>query len=151
MRKFVAVAVVGVAAWLAVAAVFAGTAQALDKNKVHRLIVQLSDNDPKMFTQTLNNISNLTQEIGIDNIQIELVAFGFGLDIFLKNSPLAARLQSLHANGNLKYSICQNTMKGRKLTPADLLPADYIKDSFVPAGIVRVIELQESGWSYIRS
>jgi len=119
--------------------------------KVHKVVMHVPVNDPETMNQALNNITMVTRLYGIDGVQVELVVNGQGLDMFLKDSKYAPRLQSLHMNGNVKYGICAATMNFRKLTKDDLIQADYALKSIVPGGIQRVIELQEAGYSYIRN
>jgi len=119
-------------------------------DKVHKLVIQVSDNDPVRINLALNNASNATAALGLDNVLIEIVAYGPGLDLFLKDSKYAPRLQSLFAGGNVKYGVCHMTMKARHLTEADLIQADYAQKSIVPSGAVRIMELEEQGYSYIR-
>jgi len=42
---------------------------------------------------------------------------------------------------------CQNTMRGMKLVPTDMLPAI----GYVPSGVVEVMRQQQQGWACIRS
>ncbi len=78
------------------------------------------------------------------------MAYGPGLKVLLKDSKVADRLRGLHALGNIKFGVCKNTMNRFKLTKNDLLQDAFIQDAIVPSGVVRLIELQESGYSYIK-
>jgi hypothetical protein len=63
---------------------------------------------------------------------------------------VADRLRGLHALGNIKFGVCKNTMNRFKVTKADLLQDSFIQDAIVPSGVVRLIELQEQGWTYVK-
>lgn len=78
------------------------------------------------------------------------MAYGPGLNMFHKSSKVRHRLQYLHAFGNVKFAVCKNTMNKRKFTKNDLLADAFIQNGIVPSGVVRLIELQEQGWVYIR-
>jgi len=146
------IAIVGTFLLVALAAGWSPYALSQGKSeKVHKIVMHVPVNTPDTLNQALNNIGMLNRLYGLDNVQIELVVNGLGLDLFLKDSTYAPRLQSLYANGNLKYGICAATMANRKLTKADLIQEDYAQKSFVPGGIQRVVELQEAGYSYIRN
>lgn len=141
----------GVAALLALA--FAGPAAAgprSGEDGVHRLVIHVTSNDKGVMSRALNNARNLTRHYGVGNVEIEIVANGPGLDLFHKDSRLRDRLAALYAFGNIHYAVCANTMKARQWTKADLLQDAFAQDAIVPAGIVRVIELQEQGWAYSR-
>ena len=117
---------------------------------VHRLVIHLTSDDPGTMNRTLNNARNLVKHYGVGNIEIEIIANGPGLMMFHKDSKLRERLAGVHAYGNVKFAICANTMKGMKWTKADLLSDAFAQEAIVPAGVVRVIELQEAGWAYSR-
>ena len=138
---------------LLIALSFAGAAAAqnkADEDKVHKLVIHLTSADPGAMNRTINNARNVSKHYGIGNIQIEIVANGPGLKMFHKDSKLRERLAGLHALGNVNFAVCANTMKAMKWTKADLLQDAFAQEAIVPAGLVRVIELQESGWSYSR-
>jgi intracellular sulfur oxidation DsrE/DsrF family protein len=46
----------------------------------------------------------------------------------------------------VKIVACQNTMRAKKLTKADM----NAKIGYVPSGVVELVERQEEGYSYIR-
>lgn len=118
--------------------------------KIHRLVIQVSENNVKKMNIAINNATNVTKYYGVGNVEIEIVAYGPGLDMFHKNSKVAKRLQSLHAFGNIKFGVCGNTMRKRKITKNDLLQDAFIQNSIIPSGVVRLIELQEQGYSYVK-
>jgi len=41
---------------------------------------------------------------------------------------------------------CENTMRGRKLAPTDMLA----KIGYVPSGVVEIVKKQKAGWAIIR-
>ena len=48
-----------------------------------RVVFQVSDADPAKWNLALNNARNVQQDLGQDNVQIEIVAYGPGLGIAL--------------------------------------------------------------------
>ena len=67
-------------------------------------------------------------------------------------SPVKDRLKRLKQDSfpsRVAFSACGNTMTGMEKKeghPIAIVP----EASVVPAGVVRITELQEAGWSYIR-
>jgi len=61
------------------------------------------------------------------------------------SSSVAADIKALQAR-HVQFMACENSMRGRHLTVADLLPDVHP----VPAGIVEVVTKQEQGWVYIK-
>jgi len=124
---------------------FAATAQA-QQDPVHKVVIQVSHADPAEHTIALNMASNLQRLYGMDNIKIEIVAFGQGLEILTPKSAEAARVSSLILQ-DVRFSACANTMDKieRKTGKRPELTEGV---EIVPAGVGRIIELQEQGYAY---
>jgi uncharacterized protein len=114
----------------------------------HKLVIQVSTDDEKTQALALNNAVNLQKEYGPENIDIEIVAYGPGLSIMTDPNQLKDRVASL-AKQDIHFSACGNTMSSIKAkTGKEPKLVDGVK--IVPAGVKRIIELQEQGYSYIR-
>lgn len=114
---------------------------------LHRVVMHLNSGDEKVQRGALNNIRNLYQEVGREHVRVELVVHGAGLTLLTKkDSTLASELAQLKAAYDVEFTACSNTMKAQGLTRADLI--DQV-DRTTPA-MVRLIELQEQGWIYIK-
>jgi intracellular sulfur oxidation DsrE/DsrF family protein len=141
----------GIAGLMLLAACAAQPAATVKKPE-HRLIVQVNENDPAKLNLALNNIANVySYYLEKDEpVEIELVAYGPGLHIFRNDtSPVKDRLDSLRKTYEVSYSACGNTMQG--MEKAEGKPVKLVSDvKIVPAGVTRIIELQEKGWSYLR-
>jgi uncharacterized protein len=113
----------------------------------HRVVMHLNSGDEKVQRGALNNIRNLYQEVGREHLRVELVVHGAGLPLLTKkDSTLGPELTQLKTAYDIEVTACSNTMKAQGLTRADLL--DQV-DRTVPA-MVRLMELQEEGWAYIK-
>ena len=120
-----------------------------DGRPVHRIVFQVSEDNPKLWDLLLNNIGNIINEMGKDRVEIKVVAYGPGIHMFRKDrSTVLDRLESLKkfAGKTVEYTVCSNTMKTLKLERQDIIE---LVDDFSP-GIVRIIELQEQGYVYLR-
>lgn len=112
------------------------------------ILLQISQAIPARWNLVLNNAQNLMNYLGQQHVQIVVVAFGPGLKMYFKNSPVAARIQSLNAEG-VEFDACDNTYKqmtkmmGRK-------PSLVNAAVLVPAGIVRIVQLERDGFSYVK-
>ncbi len=123
---------------------FSGFAYA-DKQKV---VIQVSTSDPLVQKIALNNAVNVQKALGMDNVDVEIVAYGPGLSILTKKSKQAKRVESL-AMQNIRFSACANTMaKVAKKTGHKVKLLHGVK--VVRAGVLRIMELQQQGYSYIR-
>lgn len=113
----------------------------------HRVVMHLNSGDEKVQRGALNNIRHLYQEVGRENLRVELVVHGAGLPLLTKkDSTLAAELAQLKTAYDVEFTACSNTMKAMNLTTRDLVEQ---VDRTVPA-MVRLMELQEQGWAYIK-
>jgi intracellular sulfur oxidation DsrE/DsrF family protein len=114
----------------------------------NKLVIQVSTDDPRTQKIALNNAVNLQKHYGMDNVVIEIVAYGPGLGLLTQKSGQASRVESL-ALQDIHFSACGNTMsKVSKKTgkmPKLLEGVDQ-----VTAGVVRIMELQQQGYAYIR-
>lgn len=113
-----------------------------------KVVVQVSVDYPERWNLALNNVGALQRFFGNDKVQIVLVAFGPGLRMLFKDSPAAARIAELDAAG-VEFDACNNTLQGMAKAMGhvpELLPAAVI----VPAGVVRIMQLEGAGFAYIR-
>ena len=114
----------------------------------HKLVIQVSTADALTQKIALNNAVNLQKEMGMDNVKIEIVAYGHGLGLLTTKSPEAARVKSL-AMQNITFSACGNTMaKIEKKTGKKPKLTEGV--GVVSAGVTRIMTLQEQGYSYVR-
>lgn len=119
----------------------------------HRLVIQVSDNDAARMNLALNNAVNVSkhyQEQGQD-VQVEIVAYGPGLHMLRADtSPVKQRIIAFtESMPNVSFAACGNTietMKKNEKKDVVILP----KIKIIEAGVTRIMELQEQGWSYIR-
>lgn len=124
---------------------------AFSEGRGHRVVVQLSSDDDRLVLQAFSNSENILKyyENANESIELEIVVFGRGLRIVrADSSSYKDSIERLLEEG-ARISACQNTKtameeyEGRTIA---LLP----NVKLVPSGAVRLIELQEGGWSYLR-
>jgi intracellular sulfur oxidation DsrE/DsrF family protein len=136
-------------------ALAAVTGAAAENAKPHRVAIQIDQSDEKVTNMVLNNAKNVLEHYRAKNedAEVEIVAYGPGLDMLRDDkSPVKDRIkQMVEVNfpSKIAFSACNNTKQGmekREGHPITLIPQATI----VPAGVVRLMELQEQGWSYVR-
>jgi intracellular sulfur oxidation DsrE/DsrF family protein len=114
----------------------------------HKIVIQVSTDDPRTQKIALNNAVNLQKLYGVDNVAIEIVAYGPGLGLLTKKSGQADRVESL-AMQDITFSACGNTMnKVSKKTGQ--MPVLLEGVTQVTAGVSQIMELQEQGYAYVR-
>jgi intracellular sulfur oxidation DsrE/DsrF family protein len=109
------------------------------------VVIQVSDDNPKTWNQALNVVKNVQADYGKDKVDVELVVFGHGSGMLKFDSPLANRVEEALGSG-AQVLMCENTMKGQKLTQADMHP----KIGYVKAGVIEIVEKSRQGWTVVR-
>lgn len=110
-----------------------------------KVVMQVSDADTGKWNLALNNAKNVQQSYGADKIEVEIVVYGPGIGMLKADSAVGSRIEEAKAAG-VKVVACENTMKANKLTKADMLP----DTSYVPSGVVELIQKERAGYAYIR-
>jgi len=110
-----------------------------------RVVIQVSDAEPAKWNLALNNARNIQTDLGAANVDIEVVAYGPGIGMLKADSVVGNRVDEAGQAG-VKVVACENTMRAQKLTHADMLNGI----SYVPAGVVELMQRQQQGWAYIR-
>ena len=120
----------------------------LAQDKIHKVVIQVSTDDKRTQNIALNNAVNVQKIYGMDNVIVEIVAYGPGLSLLTTKSKQSKRVASL-VNSDITFSACLNTMSKikRKKGKFPQLTKGVVK---VKAGVGRLIELQEQGYAYIR-
>ena len=129
----------------ALAVTLPALAQAQSAGTRNRVVFQVTDNDPARWNLVLNNLNGMREGVGAEGVEIEVVAYGPGVNMLKADSPAKARIAEALRQG-VKINACQNTMNSMKLAPSDMLP----DVGYVPSGVVEVMKKQQQGWAYIR-
>lgn len=135
----------------AVAALTLATS-ALAEGQTHHVAIHVDDSDMQVMNMALNNAQNVDAYYKSqgDEVVVEVVAYGPGLNMLLPGSPVEDRIKAMHLEmENISFAACGNTLKkrsekaGKELTVME-------EATVVPSGVVRLIELQEQGYAYVR-
>jgi intracellular sulfur oxidation DsrE/DsrF family protein len=124
-------------------------------SKSHRVAIQVDQNDPQVMNLALNNATNVIEYYRGKNedVEVDIVTFGPGLHMLRADtSPVQdriKRLKELAFPGKIQFSACNNTKQGMEKAEGHAI--SVLPDAtIVPSGVVRLMELQEQGWSYVR-
>lgn len=110
-----------------------------------KVVFQVSAGDPKTWNLALNNAKNVQQELGAQNADIEIVAYGPGIGMLKFDSVVANRIDEAVGNG-VRIVACENTMTALKLSRDDMLASA----GYVRAGVIELMKKQKEGYAYIR-
>jgi intracellular sulfur oxidation DsrE/DsrF family protein len=123
--------------------------------KLHRIAIQVDQNDPQVMNMALNNANAVIEYYRERNedVDLDIVAFGPGLHMLRADtSPVQDRIKRLKDMvfpGKIQFSACNNTKQGMEKAEGHAI-AILPDASIVPSGVVHLMELQEQGWSYVR-
>jgi intracellular sulfur oxidation DsrE/DsrF family protein len=140
------------AALLAIAALFAALAPAQAEETV-RIVFHVDEADPHRMNMALNNAANARayyQEQGVQ-VEMEIVTYGPGVHMLRADtSPVSGRISSMSMEmPELAFSACGNTLAAMERGSGEKPPL-VEEAKVVPSGVVRLVELQQQGWAYIR-
>ena len=141
---------VGVAAWaMTTIAIAAEPALLPDKPFAeHRIVLQLSDNDPKKEGLIISIANNLLKAYDPDKIAIKVVTFGPGIDLLRPENANRTRIESLIAQG-VKFDVCLNTVDTLERETGKR-PEFIAKAIPVQVGVGQILALTENGFTLVR-
>lgn len=123
--------------------------------KPHRVVIQVDQNDPAVMNLALNNATNVIEYYRAkgQEVDVDVVTYGPGLHMLRADtSPVQDRIKTLKDlafPSKIQFSACNNTKEGMEKKEGH--PINVLSEAvIVPSGVVRVMELQEKGWSYVR-
>ena len=124
-----------------------------EKHGLHRLILQVNTNDPAAMNLALNNAMNVVQyykDLG-EKVQVEVITFGPGLHMLREDtSPVKARIETMAlSTPEVSFKVCGNTQENMQKAENKNIPI-VPQAQVVKSGVVRVMELEERGWTYVK-
>src|SRR6202795_4408797 len=121
----------------------------------HRLLIQVDQNDPAVMNLALNNATNVIEYYRAkgEEVNVDVVTYGPGLHMLRADtSPVQDRIKNLKDvafPSKVQFSACGNTKEGMEKKEGQRITV-LSEAVVVPSGVVRLMELQEKGWSYVR-
>lgn len=115
-----------------------------------KMVIQVNSSDPIIQKMAMNNAKNLKTQIGKDAVDVEVVAFGPGITLLKASGPTADKVKGLITDYGINFTVCEGTLKfiARKNNGEEPKIVEGVKR--VPTGAVRILELQEQGYAYMR-
>jgi intracellular sulfur oxidation DsrE/DsrF family protein len=117
----------------------------------HKQKVVYHINDAQTAGMALRNVQNHINAVGEGNAEIVVVTHGAGIDFLLDDwkdtngKSYDSEVQEL-ANRGVKFDVCRNTLKGRKLGEDKI----NMNATVVPSGVATLGELQMQGFVYVK-
>lgn len=149
--RFIALVLAAVAVTATLTGAFAEDHPPYGKQKVVYHVNYDAGANGKGYKAALGNIQNHINAIGKDNITVKVVMHGDGLGL-LKAAKDDLTLQGTISNlknQNVSFAVCNNTLKGRKISYENDL-FDVYPEDIVPSGVAELSYLQQQGFTYIK-
>jgi uncharacterized protein len=120
---------------------------------VHKLAIQVAENNPQVMNLALNNARNAAEHFKAkgDDVTIVVVTFGPGLHMLRDDtSPVKQRIAATTLEySNISFVACANTQAN--MSKQESKPIDLITDARIePSGVVHLMELRGRGYAYLR-
>jgi len=114
----------------------------------HKIVLQLSDNDPRKQGLVLSVTSNLMKHYDPDKVAIEIVTFGPGIDLLRPENPNRKVVESLVAQG-ARFDLCINTVDTVE-RESGKRPEFIAAATPVQVGVAQILFLTENGYTLVR-
>ena len=114
----------------------------------HKIVLQLSDNDPRSRAWCISVANNLMKLYDPDKVAIEVVAFGPGIELLRPENPNRKLVESLVAQG-ARFDICLNTVDTLERETGKR-PEFIAAATPVQVGVAQILFLTENGYTLVR-
>lgn len=114
----------------------------------HKIVLQLSDNDPHKQALVISVANNLLKFYDPDKVAVEVVAFGPGIDLLRGENADRKLVESLIAQG-VRFDVCLNTVDTIERETGkrpNIIPAA----TPVQVGVGQILFLTENGYTLVR-
>ena len=121
--------------------------------RLHKLAIQVAENNPQLMNLALNNARNVVEYYTSkgEEVAIEIVTFGPGLHMLRDDtSPVKQRIAAMALETpGITFMACANTQAN--MSKQENKPVSLVSEAKVmPSGVIRIMELKEKGYAYLR-
>ncbi len=112
-----------------------------------KVVLHIDFDDEKRLLMALGNFKNLLKEINAEGSSLALLANGSSVKLLLKAKADDYKddINALAASG-VKFYVCNNSLNKFDINLDEMLPVCEV----VKAGVLKLIELQNDGYAYIK-
>ncbi len=119
----------------------------------HKVAIHVDEEKLSTMNMALNNAANIAKHYADrgEEVAIEIVTYGPGLHMLRADtSPVKDRIAMMDLElDHISFSACLNTVQAMEQKAQHDVPL-LDEATVVPSGAVRLMELQEQGYTYLR-
>lgn|SRR5690606_15171118 len=110
-----------------------------------KIVFDVTSGDSTVHQAVVRHVSMMAE--AYPGSEFEVVIYGGAIDLVRKDrSVVYEDVQELAANPNIKFAVCEITMKKYQVEPVQLIPGViHVQD-----GILEIYKRQREGWGYIK-
>ncbi|WP_176011983.1 DsrE family protein [Victivallis sp. Marseille-Q1083] len=112
----------------------------------YNLVIHINEDDLDKLQTGLNYIKNYRAVIANENVQVAMLVNGPAVKFFRRDNTDLAEAVKAVSRPNVVVKLCRRAMKKANLSEHDLIGGCEV----VPTGIVELVKLQASGFSYVK-
>ena len=112
----------------------------------YQVIFHLDEEETKKTEFVLHNMVNLLNDLGDENVDVELLVNGPAVKAFKADHEAHADLIEELLERGVDFALCHNALNMFELKPEEMLAQARI----VPSGVGELVRKQSEGWAYIR-
>ncbi len=109
-------------------------------------VMQMTVGDSDAQRRAFLQIAKVLEDMGPQQVRIEVVAYEGGITALLADNNDTATLLAMLAREGVRFKACRISMRGHGYTDADF----PLEVEFVPAGAPEMVRLQMQGYRYWR-
>jgi len=115
------------------------------QEKPVKIVFDVTSNDTAVHKSAMRHVKAMSE--AYPNSKFEVVMYSGAMDMVLKGkSSVEEDMEALAKKDNVKFVICEGTMKRHKVDKSQIIPGV----ESVPDGILEIIEKQQEGYGYIK-
>ena len=116
-----------------------------------KVVYHVNYDNPKRQLGAMRNIQNHINAVGAKNLDLRVVMHGKGFTLLKRaneDPKFRSKVDNLKRQG-IKFNICANTIRGKKLNAKRDLH-DVSSRDIVPSGVAEIAHLQAKGYAYVK-
>lgn len=121
------------------------TGLGMAQEKPVRIVFDVTTDDEATHRSAIRHVKYMSE--AYPDSEFEVVMYSKAMNMVLPDKSVVAEdVANLAQQGNVKFVICEGTMKRHKVKKEDLITGVET----VPDGILEIITKQAEGWGYIK-